>query len=147
MLLHDKQNWKRLGKAWVRDGHLLKTWYRIWSNGARAEDDLALLMTVWISDMEIGTSLNSTDGFTGCWHPWWSMVLMGGELVSAEEILVCLFCTKLGRNSVCLIVIQNFSCKLPKVFVASSSLPCKLPKVFVPSSSLPLSTIALCSLF
>ena len=29
------------------------------------EDDLALLMTVWISDMEIGTSLNSTDGSLG----------------------------------------------------------------------------------
>ena len=46
---------------------------------------------------------------------------------------MCLFSTKLGRNSACLIVIQNFSRKLPKVFVASLSLP--------------LSTIALCSLF
>ena len=46
---------------------------------------------------------------------------------------MCLFSTKLGRNSACLVVIQNFSCELPKVFVASLSLP--------------LSTIALCSLF
>ena len=27
----DQQHWKRLSKAWVRDGHLLKTWYGIWS--------------------------------------------------------------------------------------------------------------------
>ena len=72
----DQQHWKRLSKAWVRDGHLLKTWYGIWSNGAGAEDDLALLMTVWISDMEIGTSLNSTDGSLGVgihggvWYSW-----------------------------------------------------------------------------
>ena len=50
-------------------------WYGIWSNGTSAEDDLrsALLMTVWISGMEIGTSLNSTDGSLGV---WWNMVLM-----------------------------------------------------------------------
>ena len=60
----------------MRDGHLLNTWYGIWSNGAGVEDDLALLMTVWISGMEIGTSLNSTDGALvvgihgGVWYLW-----------------------------------------------------------------------------
>ena len=44
-----------------------------------------------------------------------------------------LFCTKLGRSSACLIVIQKFFFKLSKLFVASLFLP--------------LSTIALCSLF
>ena len=72
----DQQHWKRLSKARVRDGHLLKTWYGIWSNGAGAEDDLALLMTVWISGKEIGASLNSTDGALGVgihggvWYSW-----------------------------------------------------------------------------
>ena len=53
-VLVDQQQWKRLSKAWVKDGYLLKTWYGMWSNEAGAKDDLALLMTVWISDMEIG---------------------------------------------------------------------------------------------
>ena len=45
---------------------------------------------------------------------------------------MCLFFIKMGRDSACLIVIQNFGCKLPEVFVASLSLP--------------LRPIALCSL-
>ena len=60
----------------MRDGHLLKTWYGTWSNGVGAAEDLALLMTIWISDMEIGTSFNSTDGSLGVgihggvWYSW-----------------------------------------------------------------------------
>ena len=40
---------------------------------------------------------------------------------------MCLFSTKLGRNSAFLIVFQSFSCKLQKVFVASLSLILSTP--------------------